>query len=335
MKTAIRILSVLLAVTLLATGLCSCKSTWEKEGEQVIGSCAGYDVLYEELRYVTLSYKDMFAATYGKDIWSTAESAEIYRAELEETVWDMMLNNYAVLAACAYYGLGKDDLESDAITAAVDAQIEEMIEYYGGKKTFRQAVEAMYMTEHFTRFCLSVAELENELCYVLQDLGKVHKDQAKFLEWLEEGNYAYVQHIFLRNDPGDDPAANLEKAREAEQLLRGGADIADLIGDKDYNEDAANLAPYYLVKDVYDPALEKAALALRFDGDVSGVVETENGYYVLVRVESTTEKLMLQLPTLLTSYQWARTEAEVESFREKIALELNELGRSIDLLAIQ
>ena len=51
--------------------------------------------------------------------------------------------------------------------------------------------------------------------------------------------------------------------------------------------------------------------------------------------KSTTEKLMLQLPTLLTSYQWARTEAEVESFREKIALELNELGRSIDLLTIQ
>ncbi|MBQ8432924.1 MAG: peptidylprolyl isomerase [Clostridia bacterium] len=335
MKIALRILSGILLIALLTTGLLSCKSQWEKEGEKVIGSCAGYDVLYEELRYVTLSYKDMFASTYGEDIWATAESAERYRAELEETVWDMMLNNYAVLAACAYHGLGKDDLESDAITAAVDGQIDEMIEYYGSKKTFRAAVEEMYMTEHFTRFCLSVAELENELCYVLQDLGKVHKDQGKFLEWLEEGNYAYVQHIFLRNDPGDDPATNRAKAEEVAEKLRNGANIADFIGNSKYNEDTANLSPYYLVRDVYDPAIEKAALALRFDGDVSSVVETENGYYVLVRMESSTDKLMLQLPTLLTSYQWAKTEAVVEEFRAKITLELNEYGKSIDLLTIQ
>ena len=138
MKIILRILSGILLISLLSTGLLSCKSQWEKDGEQVIGSCAGYDVLYEELRYVTLSYKDMFESTYGKGIWDTPETAEQYREELEDVVWDMMLNNYTVLAACAYY-MDQASINDDSIDDAVDAQVQDTITELGGKKAFQSS----------------------------------------------------------------------------------------------------------------------------------------------------------------------------------------------------
>ena len=101
MKKILRIAASVLAIVMLLTAAVSCRSKQEKLEQTVVGTCGGHDVLYEELRYVTLTYKEMFESTYGEGIWDTPESAEKYRAELEETVMAMLCNNYAVLAACA------------------------------------------------------------------------------------------------------------------------------------------------------------------------------------------------------------------------------------------
>ena len=84
MKKTLRIAAAVLAIVMLLTAAVSCRSKQEKQEQRVVGTCGGFEVLYEELRYVTLSYKDIFAATYGEDIWDNPETAEQYRAELEE-----------------------------------------------------------------------------------------------------------------------------------------------------------------------------------------------------------------------------------------------------------
>ena len=328
-RTALLLLAALMLLS--AFNGCSAK---EKQEQRVIGTCAGYDVLYEELRYVTLTYKDMFAATYGENIWDTPESAEKYRAELEETVWDMMLNNYAVLYTCAQYMI-QHDMESRVIEDAVDAQIEEMIDQYGGKNEFRDALEELHMTENFARFCLRVAQLENELKYILtDDLGIIENDLEDFRAWLEDDNCVYVQHIFIRNDAGDDIEANRATAEDIRQQLLNGVSISKLVGSA-VNEDLQNTAPYFLVRDVYIESLESAAFSLDYVGDISDVVETEDGYYVLVRMEYSEETLNSQQSDLLTSYQWARLEAMADENRNKIAIELNEYGKELDLLTIE
>ena len=44
----------------------------------------------------------------------------------------------------------------------------------------------MYMTEHLMRFVLTVAQMENELLYVLSsDLGIIENDTNAFIDWLE------------------------------------------------------------------------------------------------------------------------------------------------------
>ena len=340
MRRIIKILSLLLALLLLLSSLCACKSKWDKEGKKKIGECGEYDVLFEELRFVTLYYKDSLASAYGEDIWDTPESAEKYRAELEKTVWDMMLNNYAVLAACAHYGITKKDMESDAIQKAVDEQIAEAIAEAGGEEAFKEMLRSNYMTESFMRFSLAVTQMEYELYYVLtDDLGLIMDDQETFLEWLEDGNSTYVQHLFIRNDPHDSVEANRAIAESARERLIKSMDYEKelelMLGNAQTHEDTAVMTPYFIVRDVYTEDITSATLGLKNPGDVSEVIETDFGFYVFVRMDYKPDVLLLQLSSLLRSYQWVKVEEEVNRHREGLAIELNQYGQSIDLLEIK
>ena len=336
MKKLKQILSLLLALLLLASALVGCTSQKTKQEQTVIGTCEGFDVLYEELRYVTLTYRDILEGTYGEGIWDDPATAEQYRDELETVVWSMMLNNYAVLATCLEYGMTRESMDSDVINEAVDQQVKDTIAEYGSKSDFRADLEGMYMTEHFLRFCLRVAYLENELKYILtRDLGLIPNDPFTFLEWLNEGNFVYVQHILIKNDAGDDVEANRAKAEEIRgQISRGEARIEDFVGTK-VNEDLKNNTPYFLVRDVYVEEIENAAFALRASGDVSEVVDTADGFYVLVRMEYTDTDLESKVQDLLSSYQWAIAEKISMAKKDEISIELNEYGKTIDLLAIE
>lgn len=334
MKKTLRIAAAMLVTVMLLTALSGCRSKEEKQEQRVVGTCAGYDVLYEELRYVTLTYKRMFESTYGEGIWDDPATAEQYRAELEETVMRMLCNNYAVLAACAYY-MPHASLDNKTIEAAVDREVEEAIESYGGKTEFAKGLREEYMTEHFLRFCLGVAELENELLYVLtDDLGIIESDTEAFAAWLDEGNCVYLQHVFIRNDEGDDPEANRALAEEVRRMLIQGTDIGEFINSS-VNEDSTNTAPYFFVRDVYIPEMEDAALALHEDGAVSRVADSGEGYYVFQRLPYEKSLLTAQLPTLLNSWQWAKVEDVVNEYKKDIKVEFNEFGASIDLLTIE
>lgn len=311
------------------------------DDKKVIGEAAGCEVLYEELRFVTLTAKDKLCAKYGEDIWDSAERAEQYRAELEAEVWDSMLNHYAVLAACQKYGLTLADMEDDNIQDAVDAEIDAAIEQYGGKKAFRQALEENYMTEHFLRFSLTVTQLENELRYLLIDAGVIEGNTDRFMTWLDGGNAVYVQHVLVENDAGEDKEENRALAEKLRgELIDGETTIDALVGSA-YNEDLYNVTPYYVVKDVYDAATEAAVMKLDSVGDVSEVVETERGFYVFVCMEEeygddgSNLSLMTKVDSLLRSYQWAKVEGCVQEQKTTVSIALNDYGKSIDLLEIR
>ncbi len=330
MKQITRIALCLLSLCLLLMTACDKQ---KKQEQAPVGTCAGYEVLYEELRYVTMTNKALMERTYGADIWSDPDKAAQYRAELEETVWSTLRNHYAVLAAVAAY-LPELTLENEEIQEAVDEAIKASREQYGGKAGFAEALEAMYTTENLIRFTLGVAELEDRLLSRLTELGEIEGDENAFSAWLRDGNCVYVQHIFIRNDPGDEPAANLALCREAREAMQNGTDIGYFIARRTYNEDGQNTAPYFLVRGIADdPALEAAAFALTREGDVSEPIESNGGYYVLRRMENSEEPLAAQLPELLISYQWSCMEDLIAAYLSPV--EPNDYGSSIDLLTMQ
>ena len=336
MQSIKRITALLLMLCLIGTALCACSDAQKEQEQKPIGTCVGYDVLYEELRYVTLSYRQKFEDTYGEGIWDNPETAALYREEFEATVWRVMRNNYAVLALCQDY-MVESQFEDESISEAVDERIEEAIEAYGGEDKFEEVLRKMNTTENFMRFSLYVSALENELYYIVtDDLGMIYNDENEFADWMEDGNCVYIQHVYIRNDPTDDIAANRTKAEEVRrQLIAGEKTVEEIIGSGGVNEDPQNTKPYYVVRDVYTENFENAAFSLKNVGDASEVVETADGFYVLVRMQDSEQIFISQIPSLLKSYQWAKLEEMVNEKKEGIAIQLNEYGQSIDLLAIQ
>ena len=69
-------------------------------------------------------------------------------------------------------------------------------------------------------------------------------------------------------------------------------------------------------------------------GDASAVVETADGFYVMQRLADTNDSLTTNAKDLLYSYQMAVLEDFINTYKEKISIELNEYGKSIDLLTI-
>jgi hypothetical protein len=336
MKAIKRILASLLCAVICFSVLTGCRSAATRQEQRVIGTCAGYDVLYEELRYLTLTYKQIFESNYGAGIWDDPATAEQYRKELEDTVWRLILNNYAVLAAADQYLPHPNAIENESIQEAVDGMIAEMVESCGGKKEFRQELKRMNATENLLRLTFGVAQLENELMYALSvDWQLFMSDSQKFYNWMQDGNAVYVQHIFIENDPGEDVEANRQLAEDVRiKLLTKESTLAQMVGSA-INEDYQNAAPYFVVREVYKPAIEEQVFSLFAPDDVSSVVETETGFYVFVQVEEPEGALAKQLDNLFASYRAAKTEDVVEEFKKDLKLELNEYGKSLDLLTIQ
>ena len=333
-KPLLSLLVLLLCMSLLV----SCGGN----AEPAVATFGDYEVLYGELRYLVLTQKDQMKSTYGATIFDRAESAELYREELEGAVLEKLKSNYVVLAACKHY-LPDLEIDSETVTERVDELIDAEMELLGGDRdAYFEASERYYMSESFIRFTYAVAIMEELLVDELaarDEIENLFADQENiaFRDWILAGNGVYVQHLFIRNDAGEDVEANRQKAENARQALADGSiAVNSAVGSASYNEDTANAAPYYLVRDVYEDAMETAALALTKPGDVSEVVETSEGFYVFIRMEDPEHRALDQkLTALLASHQWSRTEEIVATFRESVSFEWTDYGRELDWLTIE
>lgn len=336
LRTAALVLVILMLTPLL--GGCS-------QNKKVIATCGDYEIYYEQLRFATLNFKLELDDLYGdgiKDngtIWDDPELAAKYQPMLEERVWGLMADNYAVLAACAAYGIGKDVMESDAIKAAVDKQMKDLRDYHGTYEAYELAIEASFMTEDVFRFYFAIEEMKTLLWAKMKEQNEFITDEEAFHTWLKDGNCAYVQHVMRKVSEGDD--AEVERVFIEDMyaaLTAYGVDpvekLPSLINSL-MHEDAANTAPYYLVRGIHEDELVDAALALEHVGAVSEIIELENAFYVLVRMEEEDGTLSSQLTTLLADYQWSIVGERVEAAKKTLQFEKTDFYNGLNLLEIQ
>ena len=88
---AVRMLTVVLASVMLLGCLYGCSDQVKpvessEQDMRVVGKCDAYEIRYEELRFVTTTYKKTLEQKYGTGIWDDPTTAEKHRAELEELV---------------------------------------------------------------------------------------------------------------------------------------------------------------------------------------------------------------------------------------------------------
>lgn len=345
-KKILRAAAMLLLCGMLIGSFCACANAKNKK---VFATSGEYEIPYEQLRFITMTYKLELDGKYGDGnaengtIWDDAATAEEHRAELEELVWNTLNENYALLAACSAYGIGRTAFEGKEVKKAVDENMKALFAEYPSKKAFKEDAKSRYATENLFRFYFAIEEMKYLLHGAMQKDGAFFTDEAKFEEWLVDGNSAYVQHFMLTHENDEEKEANraiLEDARE--KYISGEWNLGDCINNA--NDDMTNVSPYFLVRNVHKDVMVDAAVALERGGDVSEIVEVDGALYVFVCVpqeeiakpDGTVETtLSSQLTQLLSNYQWAIVGDVVEASKDSINIELNDYGKEIDLVAMQ
>ena len=299
---------------------------------RVVATCEGYDIYYDELRYVVMTYKQAYQAKYCQTVWTDPALTEQYLPLLKQDVSESLKSNYAILALGAEFGI---DINDDSIQDQVQTLVAEQIEALGGRKPYRRLLEISYMTDHFVRLTVGADLCESQLSYAMKLAGLIIANEKDFIPYaMDDENMCAVYHVFVGNDAGDDIEQNRQTAAHVRELLLGGEDIKKLISSA-YNEDIyAPATPYYFMKTEYEQAYEDAAFALAV-GEVSEVVEGEDGFYVLVRQPLSENDILSNLTSLLQRYQYAQVETLLAEHRKGMTVEWTDYGRSLDLVAMK
>ncbi len=321
-------------LTLSSLTACSAGRPIKSSDEELtaVGTVDEYEVLYEELRFVTLMYRTQLEGQYGKDIWSDPATAEQYRGELEELVMRNITANYAVLTLCRAVGITPDAGE---IQTAVADYIDELVVEIGGRSAYKSALREQGLTDHFLRFTVAVDYCQNELYYsYTQDLGLIETDEDVVYDYIMDGNFIRTVHVYIQNDQGDDIEKNRAAAEDVHRRLTEGEDINKIIGSS-VNEDfdLTTTNGYYFTRGEMITAYEDAAFALEI-GSFSDVVETSTGFYVIKRLPLEADYVMKNLVTLMNQYQFSLLNKFIDDRQAELVFEFNEYGAGLDLTKI-
>ncbi len=310
---------------------------------KTVANCNGYDIPYEELRFVTLFYKDALASTYGADIWDDPATAEKYRPELEALVMENLNQNYVVLSACRKLRIKTEGADIDEY---VDSQIEELTESFDKTSEYEAWLDEHWMTEHYLRFSIGVDFLESAVYYTLLDNDMFAYDLSNigdFMDYVETSNdYVRTVHVYIENVDGEDPVENLAKAQEISDILQAIDDaderrskISEYIGSS-VNDDLQSITGdgYYFTRNEMVEEYEEAAFGLEL-GEVSEPVVCSGGNFVIMRLPPEEDYIAENVQTLLNNYHSVAVGIYIDEFRDECVVKLNEYGQSIDLVAIE
>ena len=335
-----RIVSVCLAAALTAGTLMlfSCTNK-EKLNRTAVGTVGNYEVYYEELRWMTMQYKDLMAANYGEDIWENKETAEKYREELESAVFSNIIANYAVLTLCdddmlKLNGEKLIDINGSEVQGIVQNYVDATIEEAGGRSEYNKSLEENYLTDNLYRFMCGVDTCESILFSYYCNLAIIDDSDEAAIDYIYE-NFIRTVHVYIQNDKDDDVEANRALAEAVRIKLVNGEDINALV--KNYSEDRymASSDGYYFTNGQYSDAYENAAFALEI-GEISPVVETYSGFYVIQRLELDGAYIGAHFSTdLKDQYLLAVFNKEIDKCKESLSFTLNDFGLELDLVEME
>ena len=343
-KIVKRLALALAMIICLTSVLASCgvqpiKSTDEEAA--VIGTIGKYEVKYEELRYLVLNFKKDMALRYGEDIWTDPAKAESYRDELWAQVSEKIVSDYyAVQAMADYYYVGGGAaamMTEDAILDAVQDQIEEIVDECGSKKKYKQMLAEQYLTDSLLRFYTTAETCATELFFILvQDLGMIESSEEYITEYMHSDDFIRTNHIFLQGATAENLAlaeqlyAELKASDNPEMdlILRKGFYCAD------YTMTTIHGKYFARYTSDYGDEYETAAFALR-ENELSGIVEAPDGYYIIIRLPVEEDYLTLNFEDFKDDILGSEFNKHLAEYKKELSFELNELGKSIDILEIE
>lgn len=339
-KAILKAVSLVLVFIFALSSLCACSSSTDEK--KVVGKVGDFEVCYDELYFLASSYRLGLEAKYGEYASLGEADAKKFNDELRELVYTNIVTNYAILSLCAKEDLTIDNSDLDD---RVDDYMDKTIESeFGGKSEYKANLKEYGLTDRYVRFTAAVDLLYSDLLAELLEDGKIEDDNDKITDMIKT-EFVRTWHIMISNDAGEDVAANRAKAEEALAKLRDGSmTMYKLIGSA-YNEDFSigDLDGLYFTHGSKTEEYEAAAYALEV-GEFSEVIEApvtnangENvtGFYIIQRLELEDKYITNNLPVLKEQYHDSVMYSMVEDERKTLEFVPNELGKSLDLAALE
>ncbi len=208
---------------------------------------------------------------------SNRQASGLDGAAAKEAAEKDIRRNIALIAMAADYDTGLNDGDRETVEARV-ADEEELM----GSGAFAAELESMSLTREVYVYLSQLALLESLLReYVTDERSGVLKyDDAAVLEDVRV-NFIAVKQVLI--PASGDGTADKAKAEAALAALNEGEDF-DAVAAR-YGPDEAADPTYgrYFTSGMYPAAFEEAAKKLAV-GELSGIVATEVGYHIILRV---------------------------------------------------
>lgn len=320
-----------------------------KEEAAPVGECAGYEVRYEELRYITYINQRALDQKYGKYSTLSDEMKVEYEKELQSIVMRELENNYAILSLCEKYGVDTNSREAKKF---VNNSIEDIYKELGGRDEYKAWLGEQKLTDAFLRLTFKVNYLETALLEHLVDEGKTIKYNSsnldKFVDYvMESEDYIKVIHIYFpkdesRYDFSKDDRSPLARAEDALLKLRAAENDSDRfnimrseIGKAPFVQGYSVTGnDYYITHGQMNEKYDEVAFALDEYG-VSEIIELDEGYYILMRVPKVRSEFSPRADEIVVYYQYAVLKDLIDRQKDAIAFTPNDYYKSLVLAEIK
>ncbi len=337
-----KIFSALLCAAMLISVLSFASCSDDKKNMEVVGTVNGYEVHYEELRWLTMQFKDRMEETYGEGIWDDKDTAEKYEEELKDAVYSSIISNYAILTLCDELNQNSPDgskfidINGESEQEIVDEYVKGTIDEFGSKSKFRDGLEKNYMTENLYRFITGIDVCESILFKYYCNLAIIDDSAQAAIDYISE-NFIRTVHIYIENDKDDNVDENRELANALREKIGNGEDINSLIEKYSEDKSSASANGYYFGKGTYSEAYENAAFALNTD-ETSAVIETYSGFYIIKRLELDMGYISANFLTgakFKDRYLLIKMDELVDECKATLEFVPNEYGASLDLIKMK
>ncbi len=271
------------------------------EEKKVVGSAGGYDILYDELRFITLNYRELMEITYGEGIWNDPVTAEKHRAELEAYVLSALKVNAAALKTAAEFGITTDsDGVNDYISLQLNnlaSDLSEMLLYESEDKNFNASrtminekyvsyLKENYLSDRYNRYVMSVDGCIEALRQKLVGDGTLFADDERVREYINE-NFVHVLHISIPITNDTDVEAARRDAETVAWILNTNLLTSDAraelqsklnLSNSEISSDSSHTAKLYnrLINAVSNDEKMKVLVGSMYNKDL-GI--SQNGYY--------------------------------------------------------
>lgn len=338
MRKGIRIAALLLAVLcclpFAGCGSASAKVKADRVATRVVATAGGVDIYYDELYYLAMNRIRERREELGEGALESAGEREALAAFVRE---NLMSKTHALISVGYDYGI---DLTKGDIADEVQSEMDDILKNTFGddRKAYIRSLNGDYLTDRYVRQYIGAEEfLATEIILAMLEKGEIDDSEETANRVIHSDEIIRTVQVFL--DKSD--AANTRELAESIRAEIAAAESDDARYDAmrraiagKYNDDFADVGNgYYFLRGEMDTAYEKAAFKLA-NYEVSGVVETEDGYYIIMRLPKSEEYITSHYQELKEKSYIVQLNQKVDERFAGMHLEMTKFGASLDVCSL-